>query len=300
MLRVIREIQPTWVVGENVRGLINWNGGLVFDEVQADLEAIGYEVTPFILPACAVNAPHRRDRVWFVAYSEDYGRKRESWRRENGSERRILSGEQFERSEPFGSCEAPTDTHNNGSHGSENGQGDSKGNDNNQTRQNPIIKPSGCCGKATREITSNSNSYGHGRETGFGSDTSPKGKSQSKGNKRERIRNATSGTEQEGNVANSKCIGQSGPGQHERPINSEKNKNGEANWPDSNYEISDFRGFPTQSPVCIGNDGLPAELDGITVSNWIKESIKAHGNAIVPQVAYQIFKVIEQMNKLNK
>jgi DNA (cytosine-5)-methyltransferase 1 len=41
-------------------------------------------------------------------------------------------------------------------------------------------------------------------------------------------------------------------------------------------------------------------LDGITVSNWIKESIKAHGNAIVPQVAYQIFKVIEQMNKLNK
>ncbi len=69
MLRTIREIQPTWVVGENVRGLTNWNGGLVFDEVQADLEAEGYEVTPFLLPACAVNAPHRRDRIWFVAYS---------------------------------------------------------------------------------------------------------------------------------------------------------------------------------------------------------------------------------------
>jgi site-specific DNA-cytosine methylase len=43
---------------------------MVFDEVQADLEAEGYEVQPFVLPACAVNAPHRRDRVWFVAYSE--------------------------------------------------------------------------------------------------------------------------------------------------------------------------------------------------------------------------------------
>jgi hypothetical protein len=57
MLRTIREIQPRWVVGENVRGLTNWNGGLVFDEVQADLEAEGYQVLPFLLPACAVNAP---------------------------------------------------------------------------------------------------------------------------------------------------------------------------------------------------------------------------------------------------
>lgn len=69
MLRAIREIQPRWVVGENVRGLTNWNGGVVFDEVQADLEAAGYEVLPFLLPACAVNAPHRRDRIWFIANS---------------------------------------------------------------------------------------------------------------------------------------------------------------------------------------------------------------------------------------
>ena len=69
MLRAIREIQPRWVVGENVRGLVSWNGGMVFDEVQADLEAEGYEVLPFLLPACAVNAPHRRDRIWFVAYT---------------------------------------------------------------------------------------------------------------------------------------------------------------------------------------------------------------------------------------
>ena len=69
MLRAIREIKPRWVVGENVRGLVSWNGGMVFDEVQAELEAEGYDVTPFLLPACGVNAPHRRDRVWIVAHS---------------------------------------------------------------------------------------------------------------------------------------------------------------------------------------------------------------------------------------
>jgi DNA (cytosine-5)-methyltransferase 1 len=76
MLRVIREVKPTWVVGENVRGIVSWNGGMVFNEVQADLEAIGYETIPFILPACGVNAPHKRDRVWFVAYRKNMGCKR--------------------------------------------------------------------------------------------------------------------------------------------------------------------------------------------------------------------------------
>jgi len=70
MLRTIREIAPRYVVGENVYGLVNWNGGMVFDEVQADLEAEGYEILPVILPACAIGAPHRRERVWFVAYSD--------------------------------------------------------------------------------------------------------------------------------------------------------------------------------------------------------------------------------------
>lgn len=66
MLRAIEEIQPKWVIGENVHGLLNWNGGMVFEDVQADLEAKGYEVQPFILPACSVQAQHRRDRIWFV------------------------------------------------------------------------------------------------------------------------------------------------------------------------------------------------------------------------------------------
>lgn len=71
MLRAIREIKPRYVVGENVSGLLSWNGGLVFNEVQVDLENEGYEVQPVVLPACAVGGWHRRDRVWFVAHAID-------------------------------------------------------------------------------------------------------------------------------------------------------------------------------------------------------------------------------------
>jgi DNA (cytosine-5)-methyltransferase 1 len=67
MLRAIREIKPKYVVGENVFGLLNWNGGMVFDEVHSDLEFEGYEVQAVVIPAAAVNAPHGRDRIWFVA-----------------------------------------------------------------------------------------------------------------------------------------------------------------------------------------------------------------------------------------
>ena len=81
MFRAIQEIQPTFIVGENVPGLINWSRGLVFEEVQANLEASGYKVIPFILPACGVNAPHKRERIWFVAHSINGGHRNQ--RREN-------------------------------------------------------------------------------------------------------------------------------------------------------------------------------------------------------------------------
>jgi site-specific DNA-cytosine methylase len=67
MFRVIRETLPRWVIAENVRGLVTWNEGMVLEQVCADLESAGYEVQPFIIPAVAVNAPHRRDRIWIIA-----------------------------------------------------------------------------------------------------------------------------------------------------------------------------------------------------------------------------------------
>jgi len=82
MLRAIREIRPRWIVGENVFGLINWSNGLVFHEVQTDLESAGYEVQPFLLPAAAVNAPHRRDRIWFIAHANNQGTSKRTNNRE--------------------------------------------------------------------------------------------------------------------------------------------------------------------------------------------------------------------------
>ena len=76
MLRAVQEIKPKFVIAENVYGIVNIDGGLVFEAVCADLEAEGYEVTPFILPACAKNAPHIRARIWFIANSSEQGRKR--------------------------------------------------------------------------------------------------------------------------------------------------------------------------------------------------------------------------------
>lgn len=69
MLRAIQQIRPTYVVAENVRGLLTIDGGMVFEQVCADLEAEGYEVQPLLLPAAGVNAPHRRDRIFIVGYA---------------------------------------------------------------------------------------------------------------------------------------------------------------------------------------------------------------------------------------
>lgn len=69
MLRVISEVRPTYVVAENVRGLLSVEHGETFEDICSSLESLGYSVQPFIVPACAVNAPHRRDRIWFIAHT---------------------------------------------------------------------------------------------------------------------------------------------------------------------------------------------------------------------------------------
>ena len=72
MLRVITEVKPRWVVGENVQGLININKGLVLRQVQTDLEAQGFQVQCFIIPASGIGAWHQRNRVWIVANSDKF------------------------------------------------------------------------------------------------------------------------------------------------------------------------------------------------------------------------------------
>ena len=83
---------------------------------------------------------------------------------------------------------------------------------------------------------------------------------------------------------------------HEQHITSITNK--KKQYSRSSFEERCFSTFPTEPPICGGDDGLPKELDNITFSKWRNESIKAYGNAIVPQVAYQIFKSICQYQEL--
>ena len=65
MFRVIKEARPRFVLAENVAGLIN----MALDDVLSQLEGEGYSTGAVVLPACAVNAPHRRDRVWIMAHA---------------------------------------------------------------------------------------------------------------------------------------------------------------------------------------------------------------------------------------
>jgi len=69
MCRVIAEIRPAWVLGENVPGIVD----LALDQVFLDLENLGYTTQAFVIPACGVDAPHRRDRVCIVAHALDRG-----------------------------------------------------------------------------------------------------------------------------------------------------------------------------------------------------------------------------------
>jgi DNA (cytosine-5)-methyltransferase 1 len=248
MLRAIREIQPRWVVGENVRGLTNWNGGMVFDEVQADLEAEGYEVLPFLLPACAVNAPHRRDRIWFIAYSESARmyRKERNVCKENGGQ----VGELLPKSN----------------------------------------KPSN--GHGENGTTTNTNSNVH------------TGRLDNRGNKSEATGSESKDQQQGGWNENRQRVRVESCTSGEDASNAEQSGLERRGWKWSGLkQVGGYRNwerFPTQSPICGGNDGIPPGLvlDSISIKDHRESSLKGFGNAVVPQVVYEIFKVIEQYELL--
>ena len=72
-IRVLAEVKPTWVIFENPPGILSLERGVVFEDLLSQMEGEGYEVRPVIIPACAVNAPHRRDRVWIIGHASELG-----------------------------------------------------------------------------------------------------------------------------------------------------------------------------------------------------------------------------------
>ena len=243
MLRAIREIKPSWVVGENVYGLVNWSGGLVFHEVQADLEAQGYEVFPFLLPACGVNAPHQRYRIWFVAYSKPCADSRNT---------RGISREA--------------------------NQKNTRGEEPNTTSEQQVQLPT-----QPNSVFGNASNTKSRRSGGLRVESKQARAQKSNESFRGFCGFSQSDTSDTNNKGLERCeinrgIGESGK-------KSDKQFAGQF--------CSKWENFPTVSPLCNGDDGLSNRLDSITFPKWRNESIKAGGNAIVPQVALQIFKTIE-------
>ena len=328
MLRAIREIQPDWVVGENVAGILSMvqpgsetalgreeslfgevdrerilhRQEYVVETVCNDLEREGYFVQPVVIPACAVGAPHRRDRVFFIAHRADAGVKgmQRKWednilsgrtasdttcRRSGGTPHESCCENErqngYETQQPFVRGCVRASSHSDGercNNRSDNWKErpicydqkrDSEENQSERTErkrrtcENGSVASYSQCpgsGQVQQEIQSEQ-SNGHSFD--------------SNGNKRnvaysdsELLQNRNSG-------------GQEGRKSEKKPI-------------EPPYCPKDWSRFPTQSPVCSRDDGISTRLDGIAFSKWRQESIKAYGNAIVPQVMYEIFQAIQE------
>lgn len=332
MLRAIRQIHPTWVVGENVNGiktmvescqvtqmgrsdylfeenhLYREESRFTLDKICADLEAEGYSVQPIVIPACAIGAPHRRDRVWIIAHRSD------------------PRAETVQQEGQDGICSARPSTHTQCDGHSPQGHGNqrarakkSKKRKNRpqsrsrrhgsgktstytlQHRRHEVHQdhqsqfPDGARSNSLSGQWSSSHSYGNGSKTlqpsegtertGCKRDVQPKERSTSpewtdrlsrlQRHDAHAISERLEGMYQSwGEESERKCV-----------------------WRDfaRHCEEGHWKHFPTQSPVCRGNDGIPFDVDSLTISfpKWRQESIKAYGNAWVPQVAYEIFRAIE-------
>lgn len=348
MLRAIREIRPAWVVGENVAGILTMvqpgkevevgcqaslfgednrkrillRQEYVVETICKDLEREGYSVQPLLIPACAVGAPHRRDRIFFVAHrtdarAEDVRQERENTILSDG----IATHSDIYRHTPCETCEGvegrgcenngesekreQSSQWANGFHGFSRNATDTNGERCDDRSDNREERP-----------------FCYYRERGFE-------ESQSERDKR-KCRIGEDGSV----VADSQCQGR---GQVLKEVQSEKPDGDSVDcngyeWDAAysnderlsalgiassitpkgreieercsmQYSCNDRRtpftewwqDFPTQSPVCRGNDGLPFNVDDLTISftRWRQEAIKAYGNAIVPQVMYEIFRAIE-------
>ena len=272
MLRVIDEIRPTWVIGENVAGIATMvepgktshvgSEAPVFTEagevhryesrhtftlerISEDLEKIGYSVQPVLIPACAVGAPHRRDRIFIIAHNAAYP--------DGGNDLRE-SGEY---------------------------EGKSRESDNLRSKFQ----------------ASSSHSHDHSRRARKAERTGQEGISRREEGGSIFSRTARLGASR--TSSDSDCERLQGR-DHCNKEGHRKTGGGSGGlihcdkMPPGNR----WEGFPSVSPVHRGNDGFPFDVDNLTISfaKWRNESLKAYGNAIVPQVMYRIFQCIDTLS----
>lgn len=256
--RAIREIKPPFVVVENVTGLISWGNGVVFEQVQSDLESEGFEVIPFVLPAAGIEAPHGRHRIWFIAYSNRNDARRRGYGEVGQAPRHVkIIKEKRQRIRPNierTGCETII-TYADQFHGyiSRLRTGEIS-----QHKTSTIFVNTAEHTDKERRIQLNPSDFA--AKSGFSSGRCDEIISNTDSIRLERVENTTA---------------------REIPI-----------------VRTDWSEFPTISPVCSGNDGFSSQLDGITFSSWRNQSIMSAGNSVVPQLVLEIFKAIDKFKKL--
>lgn len=288
MLRAIRQIHPTWVVGENVAGIktivepvqeikmgrtddlfeenhiYREESRFTLDKICADLEAEGYSVQPIVIPACSVGAPHRRDRVWIVAHTQCDGYSSQGHGNQRAREKKSKEGQ--DRPQPGVRRHGSSKT---SSYANSHGQ---------RRRANKQKSITECC-----------------RSSNLGTRRSKRLASHPYCNGDKTLQPSERTDRLSGFPLSPHSIGFGWKeSKHEDAI-SQKTQQGECQPSGADSSQSRWRNFPSQSPVCRGNDGIPFDVDSLTISfpKWRQESIKAYGNAWVPQVAYEIFRAIE-------
>ena len=292
MYRCIDQIRPDWVVAENVAGILTMveqgtvsqvasaptlfdTGDMVrgqfrltetftLERICTDLESHGYAVQPILIPACAVGAPHRRDRVFIVAHSNS-ARTRDN-QRPTCDEGRTAS-EDWRESLRQG-------------HGQTGTSGIDAASANDATADTAcrgiprFIIDGGKCnegfvGQPLQSDEQNGEQHKQGR-VAIAPDTNDR---------------ASQGSGWFGGILGEKKSKRSSDRCGNVSLRPTKGRACGERW-----EL-----FPTVSPVHRGNDGIPFDVDCLAISfgKWRTEALKAYGNAIVPQVMYEIFKAIE-------
>ena len=349
MLRVIDEVRPTWVVGENVAGITTMvEGGVLtpmgndttlfgegdglhryelrqsftIERICRDLEGLGYSVQPVLIPAAAVGAPHRRDRVFILAHASDADRRddvRVAGEHESKGEGEGLSERHSIRkpgvanklrSEVQGAAQ---DTLGDGCRLGEDDQQGRVGHvghvgarDDERVCREKRISASDTNGNRgneihehlQRELADGSEFVGDGwkRDVAhpYGAGLQAAGPElQAAGDRRGR----------EEDVAYTESEQSHGDGLKQSEDGFERKIEFRGRGGKDDYLLPENRwaDFPTVSPVHAGNDGLPFRMDGASIpfGKWRTEALKAYGNAILPQVMYRIFQAIQSVEDGN-
>ena len=343
MLRVIDEVRPTWVIGENVAGIttmvesceVTDMGGeaTLFEEgdgvhryrsehtftierICRDLESKGYSVQPMLIPACGVGAPHRRDRVFIIAYSTSCGSEPYSQNggtEGNGGREYAQQGERREQTEfyngfPSLSRFAPNancgdDVRIPGEHeGKSETQRIQERNEIRKSGESSDVQSSngvtvedtmcdGCRGRQEKEQGDKRNE----RDLGTGDSERICGEERTDIADTDSCRQCPS-------ESNNKSTGEESLRQPRDFSFIGVVRHGTLGDIARLFPGERWKGFPTVSPIHRGNDGLPFDVDDLTIpfAKWRNESLKAYGNAIVPQVVYQIMKCIEEIEYGNQ